>query len=221
MTCKEISEAVSSARITDSIDGVDELQKRDRTRLWYRVRNAIEQTVSPGSGSPSPRPVSAVRIVKAEPAQPRHTDRLVSESVVRTRHTSELVTSLNAETSARSDTEVDEANAITEWRDAPTHCPVLLLSASPILDARNPGPILGPGTRYRILAVDDGIVALKVATLDGQIGLGYCNAVDLICFEPDIVYYRRERQSGRLGTARLGITKLSQRISGVTGSLGN
>lgn len=108
---------------------------------------------------------------------------------------------------------------MTEWRDAPRHCPILLLSANQILDARIPGPMLGPGTRYRIVSIDDGVVRLQVEALDGQVGLGYCNAVDLMCYEPDIMYMRREKRTGKRATARLGLTKLSQCLSGVTGPL--
>jgi hypothetical protein len=179
-------------------------------------------TLSPVEALSAGKPVSAVRVVKAEPTITRHTDQLVQEAPARTRITAELAAILD-ETPVTAGTgaghAIDDTNALTEWRDAPAHCPVLLLSASSLLDARNPGPILGPGTRYRILTVDDGVVALKVAAIDGQVGLGYCNAVDLICFEPEIVYLRRDRQTGKLGTAKLGLNKLSQRISGVTGSL--
>ncbi len=211
---------VFDSRTAEPIDGVDVLMKRDRTRLWYRSKSPIEMTVSPIEALSQGKPVSAVRIVRAEPAPAHHTDRLVRETVARPRITAELAALLDEHSAAMDvEAEFDEANALTDWRDAPTHCPVLLLSASPILDARNPGPILGPGTQYRILSVTDGVVALKVAAIDGHIGVGYCNSVDLICFEPDIAYYRRERQTGKLGTAKLGLNKLSQRISGVTGSL--
>ncbi|MDQ2683993.1 MAG: hypothetical protein M3Y37_10750 [Chloroflexota bacterium] len=200
---------------SDMIDGVDGLHKRDRTRLWYRARSPIDSSLTRAEALPAGKPLSALRIIKAESPTPSEQAR-----PPRTRITAELAAILDsAPAPAQTDTLIDESHALTEWRDAPVHCPVLLLSASSILDARNPGPILGPGTSYRILSVNDGVAALKVASLDGQIGVGYCNAVDLICFEPDIVYYRRERQTGKLGTARLGLNKLSQRISGVTSAL--
>lgn len=208
------------SRSIGPVDGVDVLLKRDRTRLWYRAKSPIELSMSPVEALSQGKPVTAVRIVRAEPGPAHHTDRLVRESVARPRITAELAALLDEHSAAiEIEAGFDESQALTEWRDAPTHCPVLLLSASPILDARNPGPILGPGTQYRILAVTDGVVALKVAAIDGHVGVGYCNSVDLICFEPDIVYFRRERQTGKLGTAKLGLNRLSQRISGVTGSL--
>ncbi len=197
------------------IDGIDGLHKRDRTRLWYRAKSPIASSLTPVEALAAGMPLPAFRIIKSEPVTATQPER-----APRTRITAELAAILDSTPApAQTDTLVDETQALTDWRDAPAHCPVLLLSASPILDARNPGPILGPGTRYRILAVNDGVAALKVASLDGQVGVGYCNAVDLICFEPDIVYYRRERQTGKLGTARLGLNKLSQRISGVTSAL--
>ena len=61
---------------------------------------------------------------------------------------------------------------------------------------------------------------LTTATIDGQISHGYCNAADFMCIDPNIANYRRGRQTtGRLGTARLGINKISSRISGATSSL--
>lgn len=206
----------------DPIDGVDELHKRERTRLWYRAQPVTELLVDPVQALVAGKPVTAVRVIKAEPASPRHTDRLVRETVSRPRATADLVRILDeASLQPEATEEFDEAHALTEWRDAPAQCPVLLLSATSLLDARNPGPILGPGTSYRILTVSDGVVMLKVATLDGHQSIGYCNAVDLICIEPEIVNLRRERQTGKLGTARLNLSKLTQRITGATGSLGD
>ena len=68
------------------------------------------------------------------------------------------------------------------------------------------------------MTVNDGVVCLQVEALDGQVGLGYCNAVDLMCYEPEIMYLRPDKRSRRQ-TARLGLSRLSQRITGGTGSL--
>jgi hypothetical protein len=124
-----------------------------------------------------------------------------------------------ADAEAATPKQAEHVEALTDWRDAPRHCPILLLSANQILDARVPGPLLGPGTRYRIVTVADCVVCLEFVALDGQIGLGYCNAVDLMCYEPDIMYLRGEKRSGRRYTARLNLSRISHRISGVTGSL--
>lgn len=203
---------MATNRSLEPIDGVEELHKRDRTRLWYRAQPICEEPSDP---------VPVIRVIRSEPIAPHQTDRLVRETVLRPRTTAELAQILEeAESAVTADPVADETQALTDWRDAPAQCPVLLLSATSLLDARNPGPILGPGTSYRILAVSDGVVTLKVAALDGQMAVGFCNAVDLICIEPNIINLRRERQTGKLGTARLGLSKLTQRIAGGTGSLG-
>lgn len=201
--------------------GTDGLRLRHTSRLWYRQNPLPLQTLSPEDDLTLGNPITTVQVARSETTSQKMTDQLVRESSPNTRGLEEIRAILDKAESQPSPASgnLDTTKALTEWRDAPMHAPVILLSASHILDARNPGPILGPGRHYRILSVNDGVVALQVATLDGQVGTGYCNAIDIICFEPDIASYRRERQTGKLGTARLGLNKISQRISGVTATL--
>jgi hypothetical protein len=188
------------------IDGIDTLQRRERTRLWYRQQPEPVEEVSPLEALAQHRAISAAI----------GTDRLVRESVSLRANLQRAV----GETAGGAEPPAERATApLTSWRDAPTHCPVLLLSASSLLDARNPGPILGPGARYRILSLNDGIAALEVAALDGQVGAGFCNAVDLTCVEPNIAHLRREGGSRGRQTARLNLNRLSQRLAGVTAAL--
>lgn len=201
----------------EPIDGIDTLKRRERTRLWYRQKPTPVETISPLEALAHGRPVSAVRIVRSVLAPvPAGTDRLVRESVTLSAN---LQKALERADEPEAPLARQDSDALTDWRDAPMHCPVLLLSASPLLDARNPGPILGPGTRFRILTVNDGVAALEVAALDGQTGAGYCNAIDLACVEPNIAYLRRESGANVRQTARLSLNRLSQRISGVTAAL--
>jgi hypothetical protein len=201
-------------------DGTDELAKRACTRLWYRQASGTEPGQSPGGSMALGKSGSGVRVPGSQPDRSHGTDRLIREAVQTSRALSELQEMLTAaEAVVNEPVPLDSVSALTEWRNTPTHCPVLLLSASRILDARNPGPILGPGTRYRILDVTDGVVSLQVAGLDATVAAGFCNVGDFTCIDHDIAYHRRDRQSGRLGSARLGLTKISQRLSGVTSSL--
>lgn len=202
----------------EPIDGVDLLRKRARTRLWYRQRAEPVETISALETLAQGGAVSAVRIIKGDPA-PRSlgTDRLVRDSA-------SLKANLRKAVGETADgIEQPSANpsapALTDWRDAPSHCPVLLLSASTLLDARNPGPILGPGARYRIMSLKDGVAALEVASLDGHVGAGFCNSVDLTCVEPNIANLRREGGGIGRGTARLSLNRISQRLAGVTAAL--
>lgn len=199
----------------EPIDGIDTLRRRERTRLWYRREPSPTSVLDETAGNES---VSADEVdASMTGRRSLGTDRLVRESVslsANLKKALEVATEEPKTTSADRGTE-----ALTSWRDAPTHCPVLLLSASPLLDARNPGPILGPGKRYRVLSVHDGVAALEVAAVDGQVGAGYCNAVDLTCFEPNIANLRREGGARGRQTARLSLNRLSQRISGVTAAL--
>ena len=188
------------------IDGTDTLQRRERTRLWYRQQSEPPKDISP---------LEAIAKHRAIPAA-IGTDRLVRESVSLRANLRRAV----GETADGAELPAERATApLTSWRDAPKHCPVLLLSTSSLLDARNPGPILGPGARYRILSLNNGIAALEVAALDGQVGIGFCNAVDLTCVEPNIAHLRREGGSRGRQTARLNLNRISQRLAGVTAAL--
>ena len=190
-------------------DRDDRLARREGTRLWYRVEPGSQHEdhlVWEGH-----RRETAVATADEAPARTR-TGQLRSMEALQ-------ATLEQAETPAPTRQPVDEIRTLTDWRDSPRHCPVLLLSSTTLLDARQPGPLLGPGTKYRIVTVNDGVVCLQVEALDGQVGLGYCNAVDLMCYEPEIMYLRPDKRSRRQ-TARLGLSRLSQRITGGTGSLG-
>jgi hypothetical protein len=183
----------------------DTLARRERTRLWYRTESHAAPEDQLISEQPSGEHLHGA-------------GRLSRTGQLRALEA--LQASLDQDDSEAPATEPNAiSEALTDWRDSPRHCPVLLLSASALLDARNPGPLLGPGTRYRIITVESGIVCLQVDALDGSVGVGYCNAVDLVCYEPDIMYLRHEKRTGRLQTARLSLSKISQRLSGVTGSL--
>lgn len=189
------------------------LPKREHTRLWYRTeitRPDQDVLISEQPGSPAPT------------SDPIDNGGRLRERTGPLRSIAALQSVLDqVEAEASTPRQAEPIEALTDWRDAPRHCPILLLSANPILDARVPGPLLGPGTKYRIVSIADGVVCLQVDALDGQVGLGYCNAVDLLCYEPDIMYLRGEKRSGRRHTARLGLGRISQRIAGVTGSLIN
>lgn len=200
------------------IDGIDTLRRRDRSRLWYRQHPQPVKTLPTLDAVTLGRPASADRISRSDLVPTSlGTDRLTLESVSRSAN---LQKALDEADAVIEKPQVQSgADALTAWRDAPTHCPVLLLSASPILDARNPGPILGPGARYRVHALNDGVATLEVAALDGQVGIGYCNAIDLTCFVPDIAHLRREGGANVRQTARLNLNRISQRLSGVTAAL--
>jgi hypothetical protein len=100
-----------------------------------------------------------------------------------------------------------------EWRVVPKTAPSLLLSATDLLDARDPGPILRPGCRYRIGGVQNGIVGLYVTDPDGQTGLGFCAAVDLICIDGRFHRFK----SGR--TPNLSNYPFRTRMQRLTGGL--
>jgi hypothetical protein len=177
---------------------------REQTRLWYRMdpreRTALLQQAHErdnGANLEQRRKESTAALRALEVIQ-KELDKVERQGPAK------------AKAKARADKK-SAGKSLTDWRDAPRHAPVRLLSSSTELDARLPGPILGPGTRYRILTQNDGLVTVEVESLDGQVAIGYCKAADLISYEPEIMYLREEK-SGRRGAARLG--KLSQRIAG-------
>jgi hypothetical protein len=175
---------------------------REQTRLWYRMdpreRTALLQHAHEHVNGPD-----------LEQRRKGSTAALRAFEVIQ-----KELDKVERQTPAKAKSRADKKStgkSLTDWRDAPRHAPVRLLSSSTELDARLPGPILGPGTRYRILTQNDGLVTVEVEALDGQVAIGYCKAADLISYEPEIMYLREEK-SGRRGAARLG--KLSQRIAG-------
>ena len=189
----------------------DELPRRETSRLWYR---AGQQSASDDQYLPDDQ-----LAFEEQACAVGHRTEGANQAGVR-RNLDALRVSLDQpEPEPHPTPKAAEPEGLTGWRDAPRYCPILLLSANAILDGRIPGPILGPGTKYRILTVTEGVVCLQVRMLDGQVGMGYCNAVDLMCYEPDIMYLRREVPAGRRYTARLNLSRISQRLSGVTGSL--
>jgi hypothetical protein len=99
------------------------------------------------------------------------------------------------------------------WRIVPDSAPSLLLSATDLLDARDPGPVLSPGARYRVASVQNGVVGLHVAAHDGEVGLGYCAAVDLICIDPRFSVQKPGRSFG------FSAPQLKSKVQRITGSL--
>ena len=174
------------------------LARREHTRLWYRM---------------DPRDRAAQLREDKEQSAPE-TRKRQRESTGSLRALDAIQAALNqvehkAETKR---SKKESSKSLTDWRDAPRHCPVVLLSATAALDKRVPGPILGPGTRYRILSQDDGVVEVQVESLDGQVAVGHCKSMDLLSYEPEIMYLREDKR-GRRGTSRLGIGAI-QRIAG-------
>jgi hypothetical protein len=51
----------------------------------------------------------------------------------------------------------------------------LLLSKTPVFDVSSHGAVLGPGMRYRLLAVNAGVAEVEVETETG-LEIGYCPA---------------------------------------------
>jgi hypothetical protein len=106
--------------------------------------------------------------------------------------------------------------ALTDWRIVTRNAPTLLLASTSMLDGRQPGPILGPGSEYRVLSAVDGIVGLEVRDEHGATATGYCNAVDLICIEPMVVNLAN---SGWKQSTKSKLSRVTKGLSNVTGSL--
>jgi hypothetical protein len=219
------------------MDGAFELRKRHKTRLWFRampdpIRTAAvpasavtgaeadeaawaellaDPSNDPVTVVPAPAPAPAVAPVPAVAAAP-----LASVIVAPVARPSQPQPARGAATAQR------RAPTLDEWRTVPEAAPSLLLSATDLLDARDPGPVLRPGTRYRVASIQNGIVGLHVGGADGEIGLGYCTAVDLICIDTRFGGPRTGRafatpgSSFRATMARLtdGLTQATMSIRG-------
>ena len=102
-----------------------------------------------------------------------------------------------------------------EWRTVQAGAPVFLLSAGPVLESSKPGPILGPGMRYRVTSVAGSVVGMEVMHANGDTRSGYVNAVDLRCIEPKIVTGQLASERGLTG--RLRLTRLASTTFGLFG----
>lgn len=61
------------------------------------------------------------------------------------------------------------------WQQRSAHAQPLLLSRTPVFDVASHGAVLGPGMRYRLIAVNAGVAELEVETEHG-LEIGYCPA---------------------------------------------
>lgn len=230
----------------DGIDGVHGLRRRARTRLWYRalppvetiadhLRVAIEH--APHLAVTAPDLVDAVRVhaiyggsndftdllVGEWPSEEIDTDSVVAEqpALSTEERQSRMLRRLGSHhdiAPVAAEQTIEEMPApLTDWRRAPRNAPTLLLAASALLDGRRPGPILSPGSQYRVLFAEDGIVGLEVKDVDGNSAVGYCNAVDLTCIEPMVVNLSNGRAKS---TTKQRLQRIGKGFSQVTGSLG-
>ena len=218
-------------------DGLVRLRRRQQSRLWFRLidpacpagaRRLAADTVT------SPAPLDAVETSGA--------DKLVRELVRVVRETGPLrmpaapPDAPSGESSPRASVTVEPTAAeVTTpaplpatgargadptvngaaWRAVKASAPVFLLSAGPVLEIGRPGPILGPGMRYRLMGMTGSVVALEVMHANGDTRTGYANAVDLRCIDPTI--QTGEFQSEKGFTGRLRMTRLATTTFGLFG----
>jgi hypothetical protein len=230
----------------DGIDGVHGLRRRARTRLWYRALPPVELMAdhlsvaiehAPHLTVTAPDLVDAVRIHAVHVNSNDFTDLLVGEwpseeidgdSVVAEQpalSTEERQTRMMRRLGAQHDIApvtvdpvvADMPEPLTDWRFVPRNAPTLLLASTVLLDGRRPGPILSPGSKYRVLSAEDGVVGLEVMGADGTSAAGYCNAVDLTCIEPMVVGLANGRG---MSTTKQRLSRIGKSFSNVTGSLG-
>lgn len=197
-----VANVSSSSPAPDSLpDGILDVKRRVRTRLWFRGASA-PMTV---------RPSTLATVAPAKSAENPQTDRLVAEGVQ---------AAAGKTTVAEMAREVGAAPAgapaaLTDWRMVPSGAPVLLLSAEPLLGGGKPGPILGPGMRYRITSLAGSVVGVEVMHANGDTRSGFGNAVDMRFIELKI-------RTGELGsekglTGRLKLSKLASTTFGLFG----
>lgn len=183
-------------------DGIVDVKPRDVTRLWYR-----------GAGAPSVvRPTVVSAAIKS--AENPQTDRPVAERLRQAAEPTPTSVPAAALPWAPVDPAPAAASPLTEWRMVPAGAPVLLLSAGPVLGGK-PGPILGPGMRYRIATMTGSVVGVEVMHANGDTRGGFANAVDLHHIEPKI--RTGELQPPTTLTGRLKLTKLASTTFGLFG----
>lgn len=227
----------------EGIDGVHGLRRREHSRLWYRattedeivsehVRSAIQN--APHLSVVAPELLAAARQTPVDGWYGETHDVVIHEWPVDAPSVAAPVAfgtsddrqerilrrlgeqhNIQPAPVVHIEHETPQA-AITDWRNVPANAPTLLLAASSLLDGRMPGPILGPGTTYRILSTGDGIIGLEVRSADGTSQVGYANAVDLACMEPMVLGLAGQ---GWKTSTKSRLQKITKGLSHVTGSL--
>jgi hypothetical protein len=94
-----------------------------------------------------------------------------------------------------------------------------MLSSTSLLDARLPGPVVGPGARYRVVEVLDGVVGLDVMLADGAVTRGYGNAIDMGSLDSRFAVNGGSRGRGTATLARVGLGRVTQSWSMVAAQL--
>lgn len=217
-----------TAALDDLEDGLVRLRRREDTRLWFRKPDpAAPVEMRPPVHIPAPMAkltenlgtdklvCEMVRVVQA--GRPSlvagPTPGLVAEASALS---PALVETMTATSSApRATSAAASSSGKVEWRDVQAGAPVLLLSAGPVLECSRPGPILGPGMRYRITGMTGSVVAMEVMHANGDTRSGYANAVDLRCIEPKI--HTGELRTEKGLTGRLRLSRLAATTFGLFG----
>ncbi len=209
------------------MDGVHGLRKRPVTRLWYRripepigAHDLLDRVLDPDIGTDelfSGLLPDRIEHDNGNAAMERQTDPTPSAQVT---------TGDNDRFALRSEVKLTPvlhglpAGWQDEWRTVPATAPALLLAGSSLLDARVPGPVLRPGCRYRVVGLQNGVVALAVASPDGEVARGFCAAVDLGCIDSRFAARSATRQLGAAaGSLRSKVQRVSWSLAQTTSSL--
>ena len=230
---------MDDALFADGIDGIHGLRRRERTRLWYRsfqesdfqftaqqvqAEQAIDEIVESADATEDDYSQDAIDAFLSEWVADAEAVRTETPAAISGEERQERILRRLGEFHQIKPVAVDEPIpakrsieriAITGWRNVPRNAPMLMLSNSSMLDSKTAGPILGPGSRYRVLSAEDGIVELQIDTPEGDLETGFCNAVDMTCIDPMIVHLA----GGRKISTKQRLSKIGRGISHVTGSL--
>jgi hypothetical protein len=223
------------------MDGVHVLRKRKNTRLWYRQMPVLPQrTIKPADDTADSdgdqSNDEAWEKLFAELGDEALEQSTVADVMVPLADVDVLIlptaaVDMEVPTSAPTvpPATVKEKRAAPaaasesdDWRTVPNAAPSILLSATEVLDARTPGPVLHPGVRYRITGIQNGIVGLDVIDPtgeEGDSGLGFCSTVDLICIDRRFAGYQPGRAFDPGVPFRSRVTRLTGSLSRGTNSL--
>lgn len=153
----------------EPLDGIHELRPRRSTRLWFR---ALPPEIQPLPRRPvrlthRNTPLALPAVAGSKAAELAEIARLALEA-------SRQIETVPAAPIAPVD--------IESWLVVPDECPALMLAASPTLGGDMAEAHLAPGVQFRVLATDNGVAHVEVLTNGGRVVEGYCNTVDLACY---------------------------------------
>jgi hypothetical protein len=205
-------------------DNIENLRRRQTSRLWYRRPLGVEP-VEPEVDGDNDQVIAISSDTYLDPGAPALGETTIVDSAQgqddEYTYFELNVSDMKLRTLNFNDPHVHrslQASVNMAWRCYPAYVPALTLSATENLQTRLMGPVLNPGIRYRVVDCYNGVVAVEIERLGLPPMRGYCLAADLEAVEQGA---RPKRSGLHVGLLRSVSEKMSQSFGVLDITLGN